>query len=83
MKLIFCLQINMKVFLKLIISLWVYTVRDAQNTENGKFTISLKHVKENVKGKVDFLPVDRRQRFPQTDTIILSVCHQATPNYPK
>ena len=73
----------MKVFLKLIVSLWVYVVRHAQNTEIGKFTISLEHVKENMKDKVVFLPVDRRQRFPQTDTIILSVCRQASPNYPK
>ena len=40
-KLIFCLQINTKVFYKLIISLWVYVARHAQNVQNNKFTISL------------------------------------------
>ena len=43
--------------------------------------------------KVDFLPVDKhesllqrllkRQSFLQIDTIILGVCGQACPNYPK
>ena len=31
--------------------------------------------------EVDFLP--NRQRFLQSDTIILDVCGQACPNYPK
>ena len=57
--------------------------RHAQNTGNGKFTISLEHVKENVEDEVDFLPADKRQRFPETDTIILSVCGQPSSNYPK
>ena len=33
--------------------------------------------------KVDFLPADNRQRFLQIYTIILGVCGQACPNYPK
>ena len=40
-KLIFCLQINTKVFYKLIGSLWVRVDRHAQSTQNNKFTISL------------------------------------------
>ena len=40
MKLIFCLQINMKVFYKLIVSLWVCIARHVHSTQN-KFTISL------------------------------------------
>ena len=43
---------------------------------------SLQYLKENVKGEVIFLPGDKRQRFPQVDTIILSICGQACPNYP-
>ena len=40
-KLIFCLQINTKVFYKLIVSLWVCVARHAQSAQNNKFTISL------------------------------------------
>ena len=83
MKLIFCLQINMKVFYKMIVSLWVCLVRHDQSTKNNRFTISLQYVKENMKDEVDFLPVDKRRRFLQSDTIILGVCDQACPYYPK
>ena len=63
MKLIFCLQINTKVFFKLIVSLWVGKARHAQGTQNNKFTIYLQYLKENVKAEVDFSPADKRQRF--------------------
>ena len=83
MKLIFCLKINMKVFYKLIVLFWVHIVRYAQRNQNKKFIMSSQHLKENVKDKVYFLPVDKRQRFPQIDTIILGFFGQACPNYPK
>ena len=82
-KLIFCLQINTKIFDKLIVSLWVCMVNYAQSTQNNKFTISLQYFKKNMKDGVDFLPADRLQRFLQSDTIILDVCGQSCPNYPK
>ena len=41
------------------------------------FTISLQHRKENVKDEIDFLPADKRQRFLQSDTVILGACGQA------
>ena len=44
---------------------------------------SLQYLKENVKGEVIFFPSDKRQRFPQVDTIILGMCGQACPNYRK
>ena len=44
---------------------------------------SLQYFKEKVKGEVDFLHVDKPQRFFQIDAIILGVCGQAFPNYPK
>ena len=31
----------------------------------------------------DFLHADKRQKFLQSDTIILGVCGQTCPNYPK
>ena len=43
----------------------------------------LHHIKENVKGEVDFLPTDKYERFLQIDTIILGVCGQACPIYLK
>ena len=54
-----------------------------QNTQNKKFAISLQYLKENVDDEVDFLPVDKSQRFLQNYTIILLVCGQACPNNPK
>ena len=54
-KLLFCLQINTKVFYSVMISLWVCVTRLSQSTQNNKFTISLQHLKENRKNQVDFL----------------------------
>ena len=70
---IFCRQINTKMFYKLI-SLWVWLARHAQSTQNNKFTISLQYLKKNVKDDVDFLPADKCQRLLQSDTIILGAC---------
>ena len=36
-----------------------------------------------MKDKVEFLPADKCQMFPQTDIIILDVCGKACANYPK
>ena len=55
MKLNFCLQINTKVFYKLIVSLWVSVARHAQIIQNNKFTISLQYLEKEVSDTVDFL----------------------------
>ena len=81
MKLIFCLQINSKVFL--VISHWVCVARNTQSTGNSKFAISMKYRKKNVKDEVDFLPADKHQRFLEIHAIVLGVCGKACPNYPK
>ena len=73
MKLILCLEIIMKVFFKLIVSLQVCITRHAQGTQNNKFAISLQYLNENVNDEVDFLPADNCQRFLQIDTIILGL----------
>ena len=83
MKLNFYLQKNMKVFYKLIISLWVCIARKAQSTQNNKFTISLQYLNENVKDEVNFLPADKRESFLQVDNITLGVRCQESPKYPK
>ena len=36
-----------------------------------------------MKGEVDFLPTDKRQIFPEIDTIILGVFGKVCSNYPK
>ena len=73
-KLIFCLQINAKVFYKLIVSLYVCVARHAQNTQNNNFKISLQYIEESMKDEVDFC------RLLQTDFIILGVHDQACQN---
>ena len=35
-----------------------------------------------MKNEVDFLPADKRQRFLQSDTIVLDMCGQACPSVP-
>ena len=62
-KLIFCLQINTKVFHKMIVSPWVCVARHVEIAENNKFTISLQYLKENVKDEVSFLPADKILSF--------------------
>ena len=74
MKMIFCLQINTKVFYKLLVLLWVSIARHAQSIQNNKITISLQYLQENVMYEVDFLSSYKYQRFLQIDTIILEVC---------
>ena len=59
----FCLQINTKIFIKLIVSFWVWVARQVQSSKNNKFIISLQYLKENVKDEVDFLPAVKRQKF--------------------
>ena len=73
LKWFFCLQINTKVFYKVIV-FWMCVTRLAQSTQNNKFAISLQYLKENGKNEVDFLLADKHQRFLQNDTIIFGVC---------
>ena len=61
MKFNFCLQINTKVFHKLVVSLWVCIARHTQSAQCNKFAISLKYLRENMKVEVDFLPGDKHQ----------------------
>ena len=58
-------------------------VKHSQSYQNSKFAMSLQYLKKEVRDEVDFLHADKHQRFLQIDTIILGVCGQACPNYPK
>ena len=55
MKLIFCLQINVKCFFKVILSFQVCLGRHAQIIKNNKLAISLQYFKKEVSDEVDFL----------------------------
>ena len=81
---IFYLHISTKVFCKFIVSLWVCVVRHSQSTQNSNFAISFSYLKEHVKDEVYFLAADEHKKFLlQIDTVILGMCGQACPNYPK
>ena len=54
MKFFFGMQINIEVFYKLIVSLWVCITRHDQSTQNNKFALSLQYLKENIKDESDF-----------------------------
>ena len=68
MKLIFCVQINVKGFFNLILSFWVCMARHAKITKNNKFSISLQYFIKEVSDDVEFL---QTECFLQSDTIIL------------
>ena len=55
----FLLQINMKVFYKLIIPFWVFVTRHTQIYQNNKFAISFQYLRENIKEEVDSLPIGK------------------------
>ena len=82
LKWLFCLQLNKKVFYKVIV-FWMCVTRLTQSTQNTKFAMSLQYLKENGKNGDDFLLGDKHQRLLQNDTIILGVCGQVCPNCPK
>ena len=82
-KSIFCMQINIEVFCKVIVSFSVCVARQAQSTKTNQFTISLQYLEENMKDEVYFLPLDKCWKFFQINTIISGVCGQPCPNYLK
>ena len=71
MKLIFCVQINIKGFFKLILSFSESVARHAKITQNNKFAISLQYLLKEMSDKVDFLYADKHENLLQIDTMIL------------
>ena len=69
MHLIFCININIKIFYKLIPSLLTVIAGHVQITQNKKFVISLQYLKKEGRYEVDFLNEDNHQAFLQDDTI--------------
>ena len=70
MKLIFCPQINVKGFLKLILSFSVCVASHPQITQNNKFAISLQYLKKEVRGEVDFLHAEKYESLLEIDAMI-------------
>ena len=71
MKLIFWIQINIKVSYKLIFNTWgikvsykvilsllMGMIKHSQSTQSNKLAISLQHLKKEVRGEVQFLWTD-------------------------
>ena len=67
MKLIFCLQISIKVSHKLMPSFWIGMVKHSQSSQNSKFAMSSHYLNEEVRDEVDFLHVDKYQSSLHVD----------------
>ena len=67
----FGMQINIKVFLKLILSFWLCITRHAQSTQNK--CISLQYLQKSMGYETDFLPADKHKHFLQIDRTTLDV----------
>ena len=73
MKLIFCMQINIKLSYKLISTLWTSKfptrlslmgiIKHSQITQSNKFAISLQYLKKEVRDGVHFLHANKHQSF--------------------
>ena len=63
MKLSFCVQINTKVFYKMVVSLWVWLARQAQSTKNNQLAIFLQYLMENMNDEIIFLSADKCWTF--------------------
>ena len=72
MKLIFCMQINIKVDFntlgikvscRVILSQLMSIIKHSQSTQSKKFAISLQYLKKEVKGGVHFLHTNKHQSF--------------------
>ena len=61
---IFCLKISsIKDFYKLVVMFLLVIARHIQNTQNGKFVISLQYLKKEGKVKVIFLHADKISNY--------------------
>ena len=54
---------NHEILLKIDTIFLIGMVKHSQSSQNGKFVMSLKHLKKEVRDEVDFLHADEHQRF--------------------
>ena len=83
MKLIFCLQLNIKGFFKLILSFYVRVARHAHITQSNKVAISLQYIKKKVSDEIDFSHEDKHESSLQIDTIIFDGDGLTFPKIPQ
>ena len=77
---IFCMKISsIKDFNKLVVLFLLVIARHAQNTQNGRFVISLQYLKKEGKDDVIFYMQIKYQTILQVDTINLGGHGQAMP----
>ena len=83
MKFIFSVQINIKVFCKMIILFWVCLTRHAQSIQNKSFAYLCNISRKAWQMNLIFLPADNQKSFLQGNCIILCVHSEACPKYLK
>ena len=71
MKLIFCLQMNVKGFFKLLLSFYVCVTRHTQITQDSKFAVSLQYLKKELSDEVDLLHAGEHENLLRIDGMIL------------
>ena len=71
MKLIFCLQVKVKVVFRLILLSQLCVARHTQIAKNNKFPILSQYLKKEVSNKIEFLHPDKHESLLQVDTMIL------------
>ena len=74
---VFCLQMNIKGFLKLRVA------RHTQITQNNKFHISPQYIKKEVSDEDDSLYANKHERFLQSHAMFFDGDSQAFPKFPK
>ena len=67
MKLIFCLQINVKYSLKLILSLLVCGQACLNYPKKNKFAVSLQYLKKEMSDEIDFSHAVKHESLLQID----------------
>ena len=55
--------LGIKVSYKMILSLFIGTIKHSQSTQSNKFAVSLQYLKKEVKGEVHVLRADKHQSF--------------------
>ena len=76
MKLVFCLQINIKNFI-------LGVARHAHIAQKNKFAICLQYLQKKVSDEADLLHAHRHESFLQIDTMIFDGDDQSFPKFPK
>ena len=72
MKFVFCLQINIEVFYKVILLFWVSVTPGMPKVPKISF-ISLQYLHKSMRDEVDFLPADKHKSFYKM-IVSLMVC---------